>query len=378
MEILGSKRGIWQVIAGVMAGVVIFALLAMSVEGFRPDEVGLGLNTSGKVGFLNGKVVSGLPTNLNEVLNTYVETKKSKRPVALWIGASQLHSINYLKKGDLLAVEYANLSADSRSSKFTYIQASHPNASFYDILVMYLYFRETGYSPDWIIIPIVYNNLRETNIKPDIIKLLQKIEKLDHDEGSVIYLRAEKARSLEDEQAMAVIERQTNKNVPQYQIEKELVNLLEKAWPAFRQRGNVVAKAETIIRSMVTRVTGNFMEKRTPPVQDVQKNWNMGALKTLVGIATEDKTKILFYRQPHRPDQKVFYHDRRAYDGYFNEVQIFCEKEGIYYADLEMIVPAQYYGRTNEGREDVFHFQDYGHRQLGIAVDNLISSYERR
>jgi hypothetical protein len=229
-----------------------------------------------------------------------------------------------------------------------------------------------------LLLPIVYNDLRFTDIKPDVQKLVMELSKIgNQDEEGIADLMAEKERLIREEKVREAIKRNSNINTPQHIIEDKLIDTLERYWPGFRERGNLVSKAEVIAKSFVTRITGSFMERVAPDVQDSQKIWNMRALTSLINIAKKDGTKILLYRQPHRPNQRHFYHDRTAYDNFFREVQNICREKNLYCADYEVIVNEKYYGYTNEGREDCFHFQSEGHKILATAVESLISTYER-
>ena len=115
------------------------------------------------------------------------------------------------------------------------------------------------------------------------------------------------------------------------------------------------------------------MQRQIMPVPKKNAQWNIDALKTLTRIARDDEVELLFYKQPHRPGEKIFYHDRESYDAFFNWLKQFSELEGVNYLDLEEIIPAEYWGMTNGYRPDVFHFQEYGHRKLGAVIDEIIA-----
>jgi hypothetical protein len=77
---------------------------------------------------------------------------------------------------------------------------------------------------------------------------------------------------------------------------------------------------------------------------------------------------------PSTPGEGPSFYDRADYQAYFSEWRGRSEREGFEFADLESIVPSEHWGRTNEGRTDMFHFKDYGHRQLAGAIDALIAT----
>jgi lysophospholipase L1-like esterase len=104
---------------------------------------------------------------------------------------------------------------------------------------------------------------------------------------------------------------------------------------------------------------------------------NHEALVALVALARHDGAKVLLYRQPHRPGEVPFYHNRAAYDAYYQRVAALADtSDGVYALDLETIVPAEYYGRTNSGRPDAFHFTDRGHRILAEHLSAFFAQQE--
>ena len=108
---------------------------------------------------------------------------------------------------------------------------------------------------------------------------------------------------------------------------------------------------------------------RVPPVPAHMKVWNLAGLDTLVELAQGDGVRVLIYKPPHRPDEPVFYHDRLAYDRFFEKSQVRFRDWGVEYVDLEEIVPAEFWGFVRSGGPDVFHFQVEGHRALGMHID---------
>ncbi len=43
-------------------------------------------------------------------------------------------------------------------------------------------------------------------------------------------------------------------------------------------------------------------------------------------------------------------------------------QKNVHFLDLENIIPEKYWGLTNRGRKDVFHFTDEGHQRLGMNM----------
>ena len=150
---------------------------------------------------------------------------------------------------------------------------------------------------------------------------------------------------------------------------------MERGWPAYAARGNLEARLGITLRFAVLEKVNLWMERRSPPIPATRLAWNIAALDSLIALAKCDGVELLIYKPPHRPGWKTFYHERGAYDRFFAELEARCVREGLHYLDLETIVPERYWGTTNTGLPDVFHFQDHGHRQLGRAIDDFLAEH---
>src|SRR5688572_475037 len=111
-----------MIVLGLVVGAVIFGVAATSQKRFRPEDAGLGQNTFSGIAYDGRLRVSA--QRVGQVAETIASFTKSKRPVVLWLGASQLHAINNLKDGDELAVSYAVKSAEKRGANLNYLQMS--------------------------------------------------------------------------------------------------------------------------------------------------------------------------------------------------------------------------------------------------------------
>jgi hypothetical protein len=158
-------------------------------------------------------------------------------------------------------------------------------------------------------------------------------------------------------------------DTPQEHLEELITAGLERIWPSYAERGKVLSVAKLGFLSSFASIRGGLMRRRTAPVPEQAKARNMAALDSLVNLARADDVEVLIYKPPHRPGEAVFYHQREKYDAFFDAASRYCSEKGVHYLDLETIVPAQYWGFTNGRRPDVFHFQDYGHRQLARHID---------
>lgn len=368
------------ILIGLLSGLFSFVFAALQLANFNPSEFGLGRNTFTKIAYKGNSVISGLPDTLDSVIRHFHKLRKTKREIALWLGASQLHAINLLTEGDKLAVEYANTEADNKGANLTYLQASTPNASFHDILIMYQLFRQEGIFPDWLIIATVYDDLREKGMQVSLLKQLKKVS------DETIELGGKGIKNILDE--WLLLKREADNpslGRPQEILEKWLVSNLENTLPGYKYRGRLAAQTSIFIQTFLLNLRTEFVSRtgfrktRTPEIPKHLIIRNSEALESLIKLAQHDRCKVLIYKQPHRPSEKQFYHNREKYDAYFADLSKKCrELKNVYYLDLETIVPTQYWGVTNSGKPDVFHFRDEGHRLLGKSIDEHIAELSLR
>ena len=363
------------ILIGLLSGLFSFVFAALQQSDFNPEEFGLGRNTFTKIAYKENFAISGLPDTLDPVNRHFRKLRKTEQSVAIWLGASQLHAINPLTEGDKLAVEYANAAADNRGANLAYLQTSTPNANFHDLLTMYQLFRQEGLFPDWLIIAAVYDDLREKGMQVSLLKQLKEIPDETIDSGG------KGIKDVLDEWLLVKREADSpTRGTPHERLEKWLVSNLENTLPGYKYRGRLIAQTSISIQTFLLNLRTQFITKtgfrktRVPKIPKHLIAWNNEALEALIKLALHDRCKMLIYKQPHRPSEEQFYHNREKYDAYFDELSKKCrELKNVYYLDLEIIVPEQYWGVTNSGRPDVFHFRDEAHYLLGKSIDEHIA-----
>jgi len=319
---------------------------------------------------------------------------------ALWLGASQLHVIQYPREGDQLAVIYANRLAEKRNASLAYVQATHPNANLYDLLGFYTIFRQAEALPEWLIVSFIYDDLREHDAHDAVLSELNELTAADFsppDSGFKNLMRLRKWL-LDNESNRWPIQKNSMTHTPQALLENTLVGFLERHWPAYAYRGRLLAVINSVFRKQLQEVTFLLSDlktigtglmgkprlrpetrtQRVPKIPEYLKEWNWLALEALARLAREDGVKILVYKAPHRPGEAVFYHDREAYDAFAARLSRFCQEQGLYYQDFERLVPEQYWGTMAGQLHDPFHFRAEAHQMLADAVDQFIARHTEK
>lgn len=361
---------------GISVGVVLFALLARNAADFDPENAALGLNTRLQVASFDGERISTRRLPDPDFCAAIHHFRTQGHPIALWLGGSQLHGVNDLQPGDELAVSHANVHALRRGAALRHVQLSLANGNFNEFLASYLTLRASCGSPDWLVISLTYDDLRERGIRQSVVDALPEISE------ELIARFGAGLRNVETEKndpgRHAPVQRTVTSGTPQEHLETFLTRGLEWIFPEYAARSKVQAQARSSAEVALATVAGGFAQRRAPPIPPDLQRWNQAALDSLLQLAAADKVEILLFQAPHRPGPGPFYHDRDAYDAWHATLRARASTGEFAVIDLEKLVDAEFWGITNEGRPDAFHFEVEGHRRLGEAIDTFFEGRDAR
>jgi len=372
-----GPRGAW-VIAGVIAGVLLFHAAARRSADFAPDDVALGRNTVAFTSVRDGKQFGGTIPDLPALSSTARAAREAGRPLVVWLGASQCYAINHPKAGARTAIAFAAAAAEARGSRACWVQCASPNSNAHELLCMYLAFRQAGLAPERLVVAFTYDDLKEPGIRDSALAVLAPLdaETLRVGGAAAAEVEAERARfaaGLAREGSASPVKRTATKGTPQERLEEVLVRWLERHWSAWALRGNLSAQAVTWWKMPVTTVAFRIFDRPQTSVPADLGAWNMRALRALLDLARADGARVLVYQAPHNPGLKPFFHPRGEYDRGQAAMAAECAARNFDWIALETLVPAGLWGETNNFTPDVFHFQVEGHRLLGEAIESAVA-----
>jgi hypothetical protein len=363
-----------SVLAGVVLGVALFAVLAHQQADFRPEDAGLGKNTTSMVDSFEGMVISAHSAQSDPLLESYRTLRAQGKRVALWLGASQLHAVNRVQPDDHLAVFHANESAEQRGSDLRYLQVSAPNANLNELLATYLQLRVEDLVPDVLVLALTYDDLREPEVRDSVVAALPSELNVEVERRGGLENLAIARAKMEEGAHRALNTVDAMEDTPQQRLESALTGFLEKHSVAYAHRGELASWVQITALRLAYSLRSQATRQRVPPIPAEQESWNMRALDTLLDLAKRDGVEVLVYKAPHRPGMQPFFHDRASYDSFFAQLSQQLARQDVAYVDLETIVPSDVWGETNDGNPDVFHFRGQGHQSLGSHVDATLSA----
>ena len=350
-------------------GVILFSLLASSAANFDPEIDGFGKNwkSFATVSF-DGYVVKGLPGDIAPTVSAW---QHEGFKVGLWLGASQLHTISNGTSADKIAVYHANKFLEDTGTNLRIVELSYGNGNLLELLAAYLRIREEGAIPDFVIVAVTYDDMREPGVRRGLVPDIDV--KLNEVGGPGIRVLSAEIAASQEEADITPVVRNATSGTPQEKLEKYLTALLEENWPAYRNRGRLQGMLEILAKQRIARIILGRERRQSVTITAGQEDRNFLALDSLRRVTYADGVRLFVYRAPLRKSDNFSYYDPNDYRKFEARLSEYCREENIAYRDLDDLVPSELYGMTNSGLPDYFHFNERGHEILGKTIADWVS-----
>jgi hypothetical protein len=304
--------------------------------------------------------------DIQACIDDYINYGNS-RDLVLWLGNSQLHSINQFKLGD--ETSSSTLHRKLKNKKKYLLTLSHPNVNLQEHYLLFEYL--TNIIPvSELILPVVFDDLRETGIRSGLLDILNNelaISGLKKTEiGNKILTRQNNQKSLESHTDAL-------DGTEQEGLEEYLNSVLESKFDIWGDRSILRGKILLNLykfRNWSLGITPSSIRKVIPGRYSI----NMMALNEIIDSARRKGIKVLVYIAPIRNDVIIPY-DLNDYNEFKSEVISIGDDESIKIVNLENIIPAEYWG-TKESISigskteelDFMHFKSEGHEILSDRI----------
>jgi len=317
-------------------------------------------------------------------LANYIDSDRGNQ-VALWLGNSQLHSINQISLGDQPAS--ALLHEEVIGTGDYVLTFSQANANLQEHLVFLNYFKDLV-EVDKLILPIFFDDLRETGVRTSVIDFF-KDRPINEDSTEFFQSLINGPRvsaqfdSVNDDNVRSeslMVDLELLEGTPQKIAEAYLGAELSKistVWKAQSEiRGNTLISLYKL-RNFLFGITPSSIRKSIPS----RYKKNIEAFKEILMLAKNNKIRTLVYIPPLRDDYKRPY-DVNEYNQFKSDIQKITLAHGANFSDLENLVPNRLWGMKDatsltddtELELDFMHFQFEGHELLADKLFSLISS----
>ena len=297
--------------------------------------------------------------------------KFNKKNNVLLLGNSQLTQINQKKNEDFVA-SY-NLFRNLEKNNNNLITFVLPNGSFTEFLILFEYII-SKVKIKKLVLPIVFDDLREGNIRKDISNFFVDENFRLKFSNSLHKKKIIKKISFEKK----TIDIHDNKKTIQEYVERKINYLLNKC--CAHENKKIVGSTRVyynlyIFRNSVFNIKPTSKRRLIPVFYEE----NVNSLLEIIKLAKNNGIEIYLYISPIRNDMQMPY----IYDEY-NDFKVFVENIAIInklnFQDFENIIPNNLWG-TKSGTKlniknevDFMHFQGAGHKILSLKLEEYINN----
>lgn len=360
------KNVILLLVSILSAYFILIYLTASIAEKKDPNKFALGDNNQEAFALYNNHPIHCMDmTDINMCLESLIFYNKSKN--ILWLGNSQLHVINEKKNDDKNA---ALMLFEKLFDKDIFLLTmSQPNANLQEHFILFEYLNQI-IDIDILILPIVFDDLRETNIRDNLLQILD-IEKINN--------------SIKKSKIGNKIISKTNNNInnldnllintPQKKTEDFLEKKLSNYSKVWEKRDLIRVKLWQFLYNLRNKIF-NINPQSIRSVIPQRYLDNISALKTILKKSKDQNIKVLLYVTPLRSDVVIPY-DELEYKKFKNDIFKLSEMKNVKFLNFENIVPGKFWGfkKNNDEKElDFMHFKVEGHK---ILYSNIYLELER-
>jgi hypothetical protein len=296
----------------------------------------------------------------------------------LWLGNSQVHAVNQLGAGETNAAPI--LFDRLRGVGLDLVTFSQPNANLQEHLVLFEYLQQQ-LPLRMLILPAVFDDTREEGLRREVARLVGDVPTRAAlsatDIGGKIVHASEKLSPDTDGDTAGIA------HTLQDAVERGLNIWMETHSALWTARPEI--RGQLMLRLYLWRNTilGITPSSKRKLIRGRYKD-NMSALAAILGAAKSRDISVLVYIVPLRTDVDIPY-VAGEYEAFKAEVNALANRYGATFANLETLVPTEFWGSkaatsSGGGKElDFMHFQAGGHRLLAARLAELTSdAWEKR
>lgn len=331
---------LWNLlIALVLSGMVLH--FTFEVDKTKFDEAALGGATTSVFASHDGQPVHGhLIVEVDQVLAAAQNREAAKH--VLWLGNSQLHAINQFEEGQKTAsgLVFERL----RPAGIEVLTLSFPNANLQEHLLAFHYGRARLERLRMLVLPVVYDDLRETGIRHDLRPMLDDTRVRD------ALGKTEIGRKLASElpaggsaAAEGAEDFEGIRDTLQERSEAWLTGWLDRHWALWQYRASARGHLFLGLYQLRNTVLGITPQSKRALRRSTYEP-NMAALRALLASAHEKGVRVLVYVPPLRGYVEPPY-VIAEYEQFQETLKALAKEEYAMFADYGDLVPGGSWGQ---------------------------------
>jgi hypothetical protein len=367
MKFFFVKQGWLTFLIGLLIGIILLYLfLPNNSSEIRFEELALGKENKTVMADFNKKRIhcSGL-SDIDLCLRGY-NANDYPSPVIIWLGNSQLHAINQYRAGDETAA--LQIHRELKKDNFYTLTFSQPNANLQEHYLLLTYLLN-HFPIKKLILPIVFDDLREDEVRQDLQTILNDQTSKDKINKT---LTGKNLISKFNNQNLVGNDSGVSKDILHNSFENLLNKKLSEIWPLWNERENLRGTLFAKLYNLRNYILGINASTTRRMVKGIYVK-NINAYKDILNLALENKLEVLVYVPPIRNDIKIPY-DIIEYEDFKKEIKDIAEEYKVNFISLENLVSAEFWGKkksttlNHEDEVDFMHFQANGHRLLAESI----------
>lgn len=291
---------------------------------------------------------------------------------AVWLGNSQLHAINQFRAGDVNGPII--LHERLKPAHLSVVAFSQPNANLQEHWVLFEYLGQR-LPIKVLILPVVFDDTRESGLRPGIAKLLS-----DPEVHRILSAR-DLGRKIISSNAQVIKDPQDGdtagiQDTLQEKVERQLTKWLEEHSELWQARPEMRGRLMNGLYAFRNTVFGITPSTKRNSIRGRYDD-NLAALRAILESAARRRISAVVYVAPIRQDVELPYVDTE-YRAFKVKVQDLATQTGAAYSNLEKLVPSEFWGKkdaTSAGGApeiDFMHFQASGHKLLAERMSQLV------
>jgi len=277
-------------------------------------------------------------------------------------GNSQQHAINQYELGDETASKIIH--RELRGDRVWITTYSQPNVNLQEHYFIYKLI-EAKYKPKAIILPVFFDDLRETGIRTSLLDALvveNNVDLLMNDEYGKKLLRryGEKNKNPKDLSGLD--------QTLQQRVEAYLDGYLADSFEIWAKRPQIRSDLFSFLyqaRNFVFQIDPSSVRREIP----INKYDNIEALSSLLKDAQSRNINVFLYIPPIRNDRPIPY-NLNDYMQFKINISSLAGRYSANFRDFDALIPGQLWGTPdiNTGEVDYMHFRGPGHKILADSI----------
>jgi hypothetical protein len=359
-----------------LAGIALASwLLAAILAGSRVDfdSLALGKSTISIFDEIDGDPIT-CRTLVDSAACVRGWERRGRKPAALWFGNSQVHGINQYTPGQKTAATHLQRELAERNRDLLAICPASGN--FQEFLVLFEALR-AQVSVDTVILAATFDDTTDSNLRPGIIEAMDDpavVSRLAQDEAGREIVAKYHASARNDLSGLD--------DTVQQHTEKALDAWLSEHFETWRERPRARGNIFRYLYTTRNRLLGINSQSKRPLIEN-RYELNLAAFESIVTRAKAADMAVVVYVVPIRQDYEGPY-VTSDYERFKRDVEAVAARHGAPFANLETLVPDEYWGRFAPTFEagiapeiDFMHFQAKAHVFLASAVGDLVLGPDR-